>query len=175
MQYLQTTNVSSYTTSKIGFIIHGTLGKYKGAITWLCTPPSKRPDGSASSAHYVISKGGDVTQLARNEQVTWHAGRMSSPTWRARKYLPLTNRGVPMVGPFKNPNDSFIGIEFEWFKGDDITEAQYVEATKIIKNSGIKDPIILSHAEVTKDKPDFKDALGVINMLPVQELLRRVK
>ena len=172
MKTLQTTNIASYTTKKVGFILHGTVGAYNGAVEWLMTPPNKRPVISYSSAHYVISKLGEVTQLATNDQVTWHAGNVVNPTWRARKYLP-TKSGVPMLAPFKNPNDSFIGIECEWFQGDVITEAQYGAIVNIIKSSGIKTPIILSHSEICDYKSDFgRDAKG---MLPVQEIIRRIK
>jgi N-acetyl-anhydromuramyl-L-alanine amidase AmpD len=171
MQFRQTPNVSNYNTKKMGFIIHGTLGKYAGAVEWLCTKPEDRPTISYSSAHYVISKLGEVTQLATHEQVSWHAGTVANPTWRARKYLP-TKTGIPMIAPFKNPNDSFIGIELEWFKGDKITEAQYGAVVNIIKSSGIDKPAVLSHSEVTDYKGDFgRDNAG---MLPVQEILRRL-
>ena len=171
MKILKTINVSDYTTKKIGFIIHGTQGSYAGAVNWLMTPANDRPTLSYSSAHVVISKQGESTQLARPEQVTWHAGRISSPTWRARKYLP-TKSGVPMVAPFKNPNDSFIGIECEWFVGDQLTEAQYGAIINYIKSTNIKNPVILSHSEVTDYKKDFgRDAKG---MLPVEEITRRL-
>ena len=136
------------------------------------TPATSRPVISYSSAHYVISKLGEVTQLATNDQVTWHAGNVVNPTWRARKYLP-TKSGVPMVAPFKNPNDSFIGIEFEWFKGDELTEAQYGAVVNIIKSSGVVNPIILNHSEICAYKGDF--GVDEKGMRPVQEVLRRLK
>lgn len=173
MDFRQTPNVSGYTTKKVGFILHGTLGSYKGAIEWLCTPPEKRPVVSYSSAHYVVSKKGEITQLAKNDQVTWHCGTVSNPTWRARKYLP-TKSGIPMLAPFKNPNDSFIGIELEWFQGDTITEEQYQAVRKIIKESNIINPIVLSHKEITSYKSDFENSDKTINMFPVQEVLRRI-
>lgn len=172
MKILQTPNVSSYTTKKIGFVLHGTQGSYAGAVNWLMTPANERPVLSYSSAHVVISKLGEITQLAKPEQVTWHAGIVRNPTWRARKYLP-TLSGIPMVAPFKNPNDNFIGIECEWFTGDKITEAQYGSIVNYIKSVGIKDPVILSHSEICDYKPDFgRDAN--IGMFPIQEVIRRL-
>lgn len=171
MKILYTPNVSSYTTVKKGFILHGTLGSYAGAINWLMTRPEDRPTLSYSSAHVVISKQGEVTQLAKPEHVTWHAGNVVNPTWRARKYLP-TKSGIPMLAPFENPNDYFIGIECEWFVGDAITEAQYGAIVNYIKSVGIKNPIILSHSETCSYKADFgRDTRG---MLPVQEVIRRL-
>lgn len=173
MKIINTPNVSAYTTKKIGFILHGTQGSYQGAINWLITKPERRPVMSYSSAHVVISKAGEITQLARPEQVTWHAGVVRNPTWRARKYLP-TASGIPMVAPYKNPNDNFIGIELEWFTGDLVTEAQYGAVVNYIKSVGIKDPVILSHSEICDYKSDFgRDAN--VGMLPVQEVIRRLK
>lgn len=171
--YKQTPNVSGYTTKKIGYILHGTLGSYAGAVNWLCTPANKRPTLSYSSAHYVIAKDGRVTQLATENEVTWHAGIISYPTWRGKKYLPTTT-GIPFVGKFKNPNDSFVGIEFEWFQGDKITEEQYKAVTEIIKSGTILNPAILCHKEITSYKADFQNLDGSINMEVVQEVLKRI-
>jgi N-acetyl-anhydromuramyl-L-alanine amidase AmpD len=171
MKVLNTPNISNYTTKKIGYVLHGTQGSYAGAVNWLMTPANERPVLSYSSAHYVISKLGEVTQLATPEQVTWHAGNVVNPTWRARKYLP-TKSGIPMLAPFKNPNDSFVGIECEWFTGEELTEAQYGAIINIIKSNNIANPIILSHSEICDYKQDFgRDAKG---MFPVQEIIRRL-
>lgn len=161
---------------KIGFIIHGTQGKYKGAINWLCTPPNKRNPISYSSAHYVVSKKGEVTQLAAEKDITWHAGIVRNPTYRARLYLNRTGL-IPKPLPINdknyiNPNKNFVGIECEWFTGEILTEEQIQAVTQIIKSSLIKNPIILSHSEVADYKVDFgRDAKGMWN---IQEIIRRV-
>jgi len=145
-----TTNFTKGTAPKIGFIIHGTLGNYDGAVSWLYEPCAKRSPVSYSSAHYVIAKDGRMTQLVKNEDVAWHAGTVSNPTPEAAKLLPKT-----ILGAYKNPNESFIGIELEWFEGHPISEQQYGEIVKIINTSGIKDPIILCHSQITDFKADF--------------------
>lgn len=145
-----TTNFTKGTEPKIGFIIHGTLGNYDGAVSWLYEPCGNRNPVSYSSAHYVIAKDGRMTQLVKNEDVAWHAGTVSNPTKEAQAVLPKT-----ILGGYKNPNQSFIGIELEWFTGDAITEAQYGEVVKIISTSGIKNPVILCHSQVTDFKADF--------------------
>lgn len=154
-----TPNFTKGTAPKIGFIIHGTLGSYEGAVEWLCTPPEKRNPVSYSSAHYVIAKDGRCTQLVKNEDVAWHAGVISNPDQEAAKTLPKT-----IFGTYKNPNESFIGIELEWFQGDKFTEAQIAEVVKIIKDSGIKDPILLTHRQVTDYKADFPEN-SIINSI----------
>lgn len=158
-------NFTPGTRPKIGFIIHGTLGKYEGAVEWLCTPPEKRPVVSYSSAHYVVAKDGRVTQLVDNKDVSWHAGNVSNPTPKAQAVLPISN------GRFLNPNESFIGIELEWLTtADKITDKQYEKVVEIIKNSGIANPVLLTHKDVADYKADFPVGFNVVD-----EITRRLK
>lgn len=161
-------NFTKGTRPKIGYIIHGTLGKYEGAVEWLCTPPEKRPVLSYSSAHYVVAKDGRMVQLVADSDVSWHAGNVSNPTERAKGLLPIVN------GKFLNPNESFIGIELEWFVGDAITEKQFQVVTDIIKKGGIKNPILMCHKEVTDYKSDFQKSDGRIDSSVVQEIAKRL-
>lgn len=161
-------NFSKGTRPKIGYIIHGTLGSYEGAVNWLCTPPEKRPVISYSSAHYVIAKDGRVASLIADTDVAWHAGNISSPTPRAQQLLPKVN------GSFLNPNESFIGIELEWFLGDKVTEAQYAAMVKIITTGGIKNPVLLTHKEVTNYKSDFQNAAGIVDTTILSEIQKRM-
>lgn len=162
---------------KIGFVIHGTLGSYSGAINWLITPPERRNPRTYSSAHYVISKGGDITKLAEENEITWHAGIVRNPTYRARLSLPR-NSYIPKPLPinnasYKNPNTYFVGIECEWFEGERLTEAQIQSILSIIRSSRIKNPVILSHSEITDYKADFgRTDAGMWN---VQEIIKRLK
>lgn len=161
---MKSPNFTKGTRPKIGFVIHGTLGKYEGAIEWLCTPPEKRPVLSYSSAHYVVAKDGRFVQLVADSDVSWHAGNVSNPTRRAQSLLPFVN------GKYLNPNESFIGIELEWLTPTDIiTPKQFEVMVEIIKNSGIKNPIILTHKEVTDYKSDFP-----ANYFVVEELTKRL-
>lgn len=161
-------NFTKGTRAKIGYIIHGTLGNYAGAINWLCTPPEKRPVVSYSSAHYVIAKDGRFTQLVQDSDVSWHAGNISNPTNRAKGLLPS------YLGKFLNPNESFIGIELEWFLGDKVTEAQYQTISNIIKAGKISNPVIMCHKEITDYKSDFQKADGTLDTSIVEEITRRL-
>lgn len=161
-------NYTKGTRPKIGYIIHGTLGNYKEAIEWLCTSPEKRPIMSYSSAHYVIAKDGRITQLVSDSDVSWHAGNISNPTSRAKTLLPMEK------GKTLNPNESFIGIELEWFVGDIVTEAQYMAIMSIISKGGLRNPIILCHKEVTDYKVDFVSN-GILDMTVVNEINKRLK
>lgn len=157
MERKSSPNFTKGTRPKIGYIIHGTQGKYEGAIDWLCTPPENRPVMSYSSAHFVVAKDGRATQLIDTKDVAWHAGNISNPTARAKSLLPIVN------GKYLNPNESFIGIELEWLSTNDtITDEQYTVVTKIIKDSGILNPIILCHKEITDYKADFPNSDQIV-------------
>lgn len=160
---MKSPNFTVGTRPKIGYVIHGTAGKYEGAVEWLCTPPEKRPVVSYSSAHYVVAKDGRWVQLVEDKDVSWHAGNVANPTRRAQSLLPLSG------SKFLNPNESFIGIELEWFAGDNITEKQYEVIVEIIKKGGIKNPVLLTHQEITDYKSDFPPSMGV-----VEEITRRI-
>lgn len=156
-------------TPKIGFIIHGTLGAYEGAVNWLYQPCSQRNPVTYSSAHYVIAKDGRFTQLVKASDVAWHAGNIKNPTSEAQTVLPKN-----AVGIYKNPNLSFLGIELEWNVGDSVTEAQYQVIMEIIKNSGIINPIILCHKQIADYKADFSSIDGKIDLTAVNEVKRRL-
>lgn len=148
MEFRQSPNYTKGGLNPIGFVLHGTLGNYEGAVNWLCMSKAQRGDGTESSAHYVIAKDGRCTQIVATDSTAWHAGRVSNPSPYAQKVLPKGLTG------YKNPNASFLGIEFEWFVGDPLTEAQYQTALEIIKNSGIKNPILIGHKDIASYKSD---------------------
>src|SRR5437870_4461769 len=51
-----------------GIVIHATEGHFLGSVRWLA---NARSDGSA---HFVVSKQGQVVQLVSVTDVAWHAG-----------------------------------------------------------------------------------------------------
>jgi len=148
MEYKQSPNYTKGGIHPVGFCLHGTLGNYEGAVNWLCMSKAQRGDGTESSAHYVIAKDGRCTQIVQAIHTAWHAGRVHNPSPYAQKVLPRGLTG------YKNPNASFLGIEFEWFVGDSLTEAQYQTALEIIKNSGIKNPVLIGHKDIASFKAD---------------------
>ncbi|MCK6531039.1 N-acetylmuramoyl-L-alanine amidase [Myxococcota bacterium] len=55
-------------------IIHTVQGSYWGCISWF------QNCSSSVSAHYVVSAGGDVTQMVLESDVAWHAGNWTYNT-----------------------------------------------------------------------------------------------
>lgn len=66
-------NYSSRGDASITMIVlHDTEGSAQGALNWLSTPPSQRPDKSWSSCHALIDKAGNVYRLIDDSKKAWH-------------------------------------------------------------------------------------------------------
>lgn len=144
-------------------VLHTTLGAYEGAVDWLTTIKSN------SSAHFVIGRNGEITQLAELSKGTWHAGGVSNPSPRAKAILPKK-----LWGALKNPNRYTIGIEFA--SGYDIdkdgvlesweklyTPAQVKACAELIKTvidirlaKKFRGARILTHRDIASYKPDLE-------------------
>lgn len=98
------------TEQVLAIMFHKTAGKYPGCRDWLCNPESK------VSAHYVISRAGEIDQLVALCDTAWHGGIVNKPSWDLYNQMGF------------NPNRWTIGIELEDYDGDGepgLTEPQY--------------------------------------------------
>lgn len=147
--FKQTEMYQTGPTVKTGFVIHGTLGSYEGSIEWLTKKRSQNP----SSAHAVIAKDGRITQICKISDIAWHAGRVSNPSKLALETL---KKG--MLGNFINPNEYTVGIEFEWYPGENLTQEQintFIEFVEYLENlKVIKNPFFLGHKDIASYKSD---------------------
>lgn len=75
-----------------GIVIHSMAGTYAGSRSWF-----KNPNSSAS-AHYLISKKGEILRMVEEKDMAWHAGVYDEP-----------------IPDYLRPNPNFytIGIELE--------------------------------------------------------------
>lgn len=89
----------------VGIVNHITAGLMPGTLSWLQNPKAQ------ASAHYLVTKLGDIYQLVKDEDIAWHAGIVNKPSW------PLYDG--------TNPNHITIGIEHECISGGRLTELQY--------------------------------------------------
>ncbi len=89
----------------IAIVNHITAGLMPGTLSWLRNPAAK------ASAHYLVTKAGDVYQLVKDEDTAWHAGIINRPSWS--------------LYDGSNPNYYTIGIEHEALAGESLTEPQY--------------------------------------------------
>ena len=96
-------------------VIHTAEGSYQGTISWFKNP------SSAVSAHYVISKTGEITQMVQDKDIAYQAGN-----WVY--------------------NTQSIGIEHEGFVSDpSTTEAMYQSSSELVKYLAQKYNIPLNH------------------------------
>jgi len=110
MATIQWAGTPNYSTDRAGkkimaIVDHITAGSYPGCLNWLQNPQAR------ASAHYLITKAGQIFQLVKDEDTAWHAGIVNKPNWS--------------LYDGTNPNKCTIGIEHEGQPGDVFTEAQY--------------------------------------------------
>lgn len=89
----------------IAIVNHITAGAADGALSWLCNPQSQ------ASAHYLVTKAGQIFQLVKDEDTAWHAGIVNQANWS--------------LYDGTNPNYYTLGIEHEALAGEALTEKQY--------------------------------------------------
>jgi len=70
-------------------VLHYTAGDFDSSLSWLMNPASK------VSAHYLISRLGDIWQLVPEEWKAWHAGRSS---WNGQDNVNEFSIGIELVG-----------------------------------------------------------------------------
>jgi len=93
----------------IAIVNHITAGLHPGTLSWMRNPQAQ------ASAHYLVTRAGEIFQMVKDEDTSWHAGVVNRPNW------PLYDGS--------NPNRYTIGIEHEGYQqqgGDgNLTEKQY--------------------------------------------------
>jgi hypothetical protein len=96
-------------------VIHVMEGTMESTLSWFRSPASK------VSAHYGVSRAGEVVQYVRDEDTAWHAGRVLRPTAE----MVLERPGV-------NPNLWTIGIEHEGGADQEPTSVQLAASAELM-------------------------------------------
>lgn len=90
-------------------VSHIAEGTYDGTISWLCNPKSQ------ASAHFVVSKNGEITQLIDLKEAAWGNGTSTDP----KKNNHYSKSSLKIVRDRKtNANYYTISIEHEGFYKD---------------------------------------------------------
>lgn len=139
----------------LGIVIHVEDGCEMGTIAWFDNPVSK------VSAHYSVSKAGQVFQHVDEADEAFHAGTVAAPTWSM----------LAQSGDI-NPNLITIGIEHEGLATDDWPDLQYQASAELIAGIAVRhaipidaDHIIPHHAiRATKSCPGKCDMPRLIAM-----------
>jgi hypothetical protein len=90
----------------IAIVNHITAGLMPGTLSWLRNPTAK------VSAHYLVTKSGQIYQLVKQTDTAYHAGIVNKPNWS--------------LYDGTNPNLYTLGIEHEALAGESLTEQQYL-------------------------------------------------
>ena len=81
--------------------------------------------GSRVSAHYCVSKAGDIHQYVDEKDTAFHAGNIDRPDWSGLK-------PGKTPGSFINPNFYTIGIEHEGFADDTWPDPQLATSAALV-------------------------------------------
>ena len=103
-----------------GIVLHSMAGTYIGTLTWFGNPIAR------VSAHYCISKEGEVSLCVEEDDTAWHAGNVTVDKEMAPGFI-KDNWGV-------NPNLISIGIEMEDERNFEhkYTKEQYLSALELV-------------------------------------------
>jgi N-acetylmuramoyl-L-alanine amidase len=136
-------------------VIHIMDGSFIAGESVFCDPRTQK------SAHYGISRAGDVHQYVKESDTAFHAGIVINPTW-------------PLIKPRINPNSYTIGIEHEGRPDDVWPEAQLSASAALIGEIASRWNIPLDELHVIRHHQIRASKTCPGNWLKIAELLERV-
>jgi AmpD protein len=110
---------------------------FTNQLDWNAHPYFKTIEGLQVSAHFFITRHGDLWQFVSCDDRAWHAGVSS---YRGKS----------------NCNDDSIGIELEGLEGDTFTDAQYEALQSLMPALGVQYPIrhIAGHEHIAPGRKE---------------------
>jgi N-acetylmuramoyl-L-alanine amidase len=118
ISYRETPNKSGEITSRY-LVFHYTAGRSaQSSVDHLCNPAAK------ASAHIVLGRDGDITQLAPFNIKTWHAGVSQ---WNGLVGMNSYSIGIEMdnAGPLKKIGNSYVAWFGSDYPGDQVLFARH--------------------------------------------------
>ena len=122
-------------------VIHATAGSARGALAWLTSPLSR------VSAHYLITKSGQIYQLVPEDRAAWHAGRAS---WQGETAINELSIGIEL----ENAND-----ERDPYPPEQIDALLDLAAEKVEKYH-IAPQMVVRHRDIAVPKGRKTDPAG---------------
>ena len=158
MNYIHSPNQSNRKGYKPEFImLHTMAGTFQGTIEWF-----KRVE-SQVSAHVLVGKKGECTQMVGDENQAWHGGVIYNPSERGKAVLKRDAYG------YVNPNKYSLGIEIEagaHQHGNAMSEEQLTKVVGVVWNwmQAYNIPVthIITHRDVTSHKPNIDHWLSAV-------------
>lgn len=129
-------------------VIHVTEGNAASVRSWFNSPEAR------VSAHYMVTKAGEVVQFVDENDTAWHAGRVDHPTAEI-----VERHGT-------NPNDWSIGIEHEGDGKHELAMAQRAASVELIRDICQRHqiPIDRTHIVGHREIYSLKTCPGVIDV-----------
>jgi N-acetylmuramoyl-L-alanine amidase len=123
--------------------------------------------GSRVSAHYCVSKAGDIHQYVDEKDTAFHAGNIDRPSWTG-----LKPGATP--GSFINPNFYTIGIEHEGFADDAWPDPQLATSAALVAEIAQRWKIPLDEDHVIRHHQIrfLKSCPG--NVIKISDILGRI-
>ena len=123
--------------------------------------------GSRVSAHYCVSKTGDIHQYVDEKDTAFHAGNIDRPDWSG-----LKPGATP--GSFINPNFYTIGIEHEGFADDTWPDPQLAASAALVSEIAQRWKIPLDEDHVIRHHQIrfLKSCPG--NVIKISDILGRI-
>lgn len=92
--FKQSPNVGGVCKPEI-LIMHDTASGLvmQGSIDWLCNPQAK------ASAHFVVGRKGEITQLVSTDQTAWHAGKSTYKGRAVNGSVNSFSTGIEIINP----------------------------------------------------------------------------
>lgn len=158
VRYEPTPNTSPMRKARY-LVHHFTAGEHESSIYWLKQPKAK------ASAHFCISREGEIVQMAPLSRATWHAGKSY---WKGINGLNRWSHGIEIenFGQLESRGGKFVSWSGQVVKGvpymgrhknggpvaawDRYTDAQLeaVEALSLALNSHFRYDDVLGHDEI---------------------------
>ena len=144
----------------VGICLHIMEGTMAGSRSWFNNPQSR------ASYHYGVSRGGEIWQFVKEENVAWSQGGINRPTAK-----------IVLDRPRINPNRYLISIGHEGFSTDTWTEAMKQASAWLIQdicfrhNIPINRTNVIGHYEITIGRPNCP----AVNKVILDEVVQRAK
>jgi len=136
-------------------VVHIMDGSFEAGESVFRNPTTQK------SAHYGISRAGEVHQYVDEHDTAFHAGIVINPTW-------------PLLKPRINPNFYTIGIEHEGRPDDEWPEAQLTASATLIGQIAARWSIPLDESHVIRHHQIRASKTCPGNWMQLKDLLARV-
>ncbi len=114
-----------------GIVIHVMDGTEAGTDAWFDDPEAH------VSAHYGVSRAGEIHQYVQEKDEAFHAGVVDRPTW------PMLTEMAPF-----NPNGWTIGVEHEGTATEEWTDEQYAASAELVADICARHLIPIDRAHI---------------------------